>query len=63
MFRQHTKQEKCQRLYTTRCNIFKLKKTKDKKEKRKNLKEFRGKLKYLTYREEENKILLFFISA
>ena len=59
MFRQHTKQEKCQRLYTTKCNIFKLKKTKEKK----NLKEFRGKLKYLTYREEENKILLVFISA
>ena len=59
MFRQHTKQEKCQRLYTIKCNIFKLKKTKEKK----NLKEFRGKLKYLTYREEENKILLVFISA
>ena len=38
MFRQHTKQEKCQRLYTTRCNIFKLKKTKDKKKKRKKKK-------------------------
>lgn len=62
MFRQHTKQEKCQRLYKTRCNIFKLKETKDKK-KKKNLEEFRGKLKYLTYREEENSILLLFISA
>ena len=59
MFRQPTKQEKCQRLYITRCNICKLKETKKKK---KNL-EFGGKLKYLTYREEENNILLLFISA
>ena len=58
MFRQPTKQEKCQRLYTARCNICKLKETKDK-----NNLEFGGKLKYLTYREEENNILLFFISA